>query len=122
MRREFSRSVKFEIIQRATRDGVLYCESCGMNVTGKKAEIDHKLAEALVVDKTKPLTAADGWLIGLKCCHRAKSAADIKIIRKSDRQRAKHIGAKQPSRFPKPPPGTRWDWKLGRRVFDKETA
>ena len=69
-------------------------------MTGKKAEIDHKLAEALVVDKTKPLTAADGWLIGLKCCHRAKSAADIKIIRKSDRQRAKHIGAKQPSRFP----------------------
>ncbi len=97
-RREFSRSVKFEIIRRATRDGRIYCEGCHCDVTGKKIEIDHVLAEALVMDKSTPLTAKDGQLLGVKCCHRGgenKTKADVQRIRKADRQTFGRLGIKK---------------------------
>lgn len=104
-RRNFSRKVRFEIIKRATNErGRLICEGCGIDVTGQKVELDHVLAEALVVDKSAALTAKDGQLLGLKCCHRGgenKTKGDIQRIRKADRQRNKFVrlGGK-PSTWP----------------------
>jgi hypothetical protein len=75
------------------------------------------------VDKTKDLTAADGQLLGY-CCHRGengKTNADVGRITKAKWQERKHL-LKKRSNFPKPPPGSRWDWKLGRRVFEKEAS
>lgn len=121
-RREFPRKVKAEIVLRASQpDGIVKCEGCRL-VLGKKVyHIDHTLPDALVMDKSRPLTAADGKLLGWDCCHKPKTAADVRQIRKSDRQRDKiGLGIKKRSSFPKPPDGSRWDWKLGRRVFDKE--
>lgn len=99
-RREFTRKQRAEIILRATGpDGVLVCEGCGLRLGKKPFEIDHILAEALVVDKSVPLTIEDGQLLGKECCHRGgKTADDIRRIRKADRQRDKHTRAVKPKR------------------------
>lgn len=121
-RREFSPKVKAAIVMRAMNDrGFPVCEGCGGVLKLKGYEIDHRIAEALVVDKSKPLTADDGQLLG-PCCHRGengKTARDVKVIAKSKRSERKlRLGIKKASRFPKPPPGSRWDWGKGRRVME----
>lgn len=108
-RREFSDKVKAAIVMRALNDrGFPVCEGCGGVLKLKGYEIDHRIAEALVVDKSKSLTAEDGQLLG-PCCHRGangKTARDVKVIAKSKRSERKiRIGIKKPSRFPKPPSG-----------------
>jgi len=119
-RREFTPKQRFDIIKRATTgDNRILCEGCSLNVTFKKWEIDHVVAEALVIDKSKPLTIEDGKLLG-HCCHRGengKTAKDVKAIAKSKRREAKHLGIRKRSSFPKPPPGSYWDWRTGTRRF-----
>ena len=97
-RREFSRKQRAEIILRATGpDGVIVCEGCGLRLGKKPFEIDHIIAEALIVDKSAPLTIEDGQLLGKDCCHRGgKTQDDIRMIRKADRMRDKHNGAMKP--------------------------
>lgn len=73
--------------------GVTCCEGCGLVLGRKPFEIDHTIPEALVMDKSRPLTADDGKLLGRECCHVPKTAVDIRQIRKADRQRDKHTGA-----------------------------
>ncbi len=119
-RREFTPKQRFAIIKRATtEDNRILCEGCSLNVTFKKWEIDHVVAEALVIDKSKPLTIEDGKLLG-HCCHRGengKTAKDMKAIAKSKRREAKHFGfAKKRSTFPKMPEGYRYDWRTRRPV------
>jgi hypothetical protein len=97
-RREFAKSDKAAMLLRS-RDasGIIRCEGCGMDLTGKHFEFDHVIAEGLVVDKTKPLTIADGKLLGRDCCHRApggKTAQDVAVIAKAKRREAIHTGAK----------------------------
>jgi len=103
-RREFSRKQRAEIILRATdSEGVVCCEGCGLRLGKKPFEVDHIVAEALIVDKSKPLTIEDGQLLGKACCHRGgKTASDIRAIRKSDRQRDKDSGAVLRPRRPLP--------------------
>lgn len=96
-RREFSRKVKAEIVLRATAGGVVCCEGCGLILGKKPYDIDHTVAEELVIDKTKPLTAADGKLLGKVCCHIPKTADDIRAVRKSDRQRDRNSGVIRPA-------------------------
>ncbi len=106
-RREFSKSDKAAMLLRA-RDasGIIRCEGCGMDLTGKHFEFDHVIAEGLVVDKTKPLTIADGKLLGRDCCHRApggKTAQDVAHIAKAKRREAYDTGAKLKGKgFPAP--------------------
>ena len=125
-RREFSRKVRAQIILRATNAaGSICCEGCGLILGHKPYEVDHIVAEALVVDKTKPLTADDGQLLGKECCHRGgKTAGDVRQIRKSDRQRDKHSGAFK-ARTKRPMPGSRASgWKRtmdGRTIRREET-
>ena len=85
-RREFSKPVKAEMFRRATVEGTTFCEGCGLAL--KKWEFDHTIAEALLLDKSRKLTAADGQLLG-ECCHRGeagKTNKDVKIIAKAKRQ------------------------------------
>lgn len=96
-RREFSRKVKAEIVLRATVEGVVCCEGCGLILGKKPYDIDHTVAEELVIDKSKPLTASDGKLLGKVCCHIPKTADDIRMVRKSDRQRDRDSGVIAPS-------------------------
>jgi hypothetical protein len=105
-RREFPRSVKAAIVKRAMDEkGRIRCEGCYGVV--RRFEIDHVIAEALVVDKTKPLTAKDGQLLGY-CCHRGeggKTAHDVKAIAKSKRCGAKHYGYQ--TKTSRPIPGSK---------------
>ncbi len=116
-RREFPKRIKAEIVHRAMNaDGKVACEGCGQILGMKRYEIDHVIAEALVTDKSVPLTAKDGQLLGL-CCHRGedgKTAQDVTRIAKAKRQSAKHLGIKKGRPAFQKPPGVRWDWKLGR--------
>lgn len=96
-RREFPAPVRREIQARAKATGILRCEGCGIDLTGKKWEIDHTIAEALVVDKSRKLTAADGKLLGCDCCHRGpdgKTAKDVAAIAEAKRREAIHLGAR----------------------------
>lgn len=96
MRREFTRSQKAQMLRRASdAKGRIFCEGCGLNITGKVVEFDHTIPEALIVDKTKPLTIDDGKALGRDCCHRApggKTAQDVATIAKAKRQEAGHLG------------------------------
>jgi len=100
-RREFTRAQKAAIVLRSTNAaGRACCENCGLVLKRGDGEIDHKLAEALVVDKTKPLTLEDGWLLGKSCCHRGaegKTAKDVAVIAKAVRCEQKHLGIKKRS-------------------------
>lgn len=103
-RREFSRKQRAGIILRATdSEGIVCCEGCGLRLHRKPYEIDHIIAEALIMDKSVPLRIEDGQLLGKECCHRGgKTADDIRLIRKADRQRDRHTGAMLKSSNPLP--------------------
>jgi hypothetical protein len=114
-RREFSDKVRSAIVMRAMNErGFPVCEGCGGVLKLKGWEIDHKIAEALVIDKTKPLTAEDGQLLG-PCCHRGengKTARDVKVIAKSKRSERKiRLGIRKASSFK-----SRWKKKVSGEV------
>lgn len=104
MRREFSKRLRLEIVDRAMNSaGQVVCEGCGLILASKRYEIDHIIPEALVVDKTKALTAADGQLLGASCCHRGgnnKTADDVARIAKAKRSAAKHVGIRRAPSMP----------------------
>src|SRR6185369_8468100 len=99
-RREFSKKVRLQIIKRSLNErGQPCCEGCGLVLKPGQAEVDHVLAEALVVDKSKELTAADGQLLG-PCCHRGedgKTAKDVGMIAKAKRRERVHLGIRRSS-------------------------
>lgn len=99
-RREFPRPVKFEIIKRATVAGQITCEGCGLVLGAKRFDIDHTIPDALAIDKSRPLTAADGKLLGLECCHKPKTAVDAGVLAKVRRQEARNLGLRKRSSFP----------------------
>ncbi len=117
-RREFTRAQKAAIVLRSLNErGQVCCEGCSFVLGKKKYEIDHTIPEALVVDKTRPLTIEDGKLLGIECCHRGdegKTAKDVGDIARAVRREAKHLGIKPKSRGFRKPPGTKWNWKSGR--------
>lgn len=89
-RQEFTAKVQGQIIKRATRDGLVLCEECG--ALAKRWEIDHVIADALVVAK-KALTAAEGRLLCLPC-HKLKTKGDKGVIAQAKRREQKKLGAK----------------------------
>lgn len=94
-RREFTKADKAAMVRRATRQHTLFCEGCGLDLTGKRIEFDHVIAEALITDKTRPLTPADGQVLGYWCCHRGedgKTAQDVAAIAEAKRREANHFG------------------------------
>lgn len=98
-RRNFPNRVKGQIVTRAMNaDGRVVCEGCGLVLGRKPYEIDHTLPEALVMDKSRDLTADDGKLLGKDCCHAPKTRVDIARIAKSKRQARRHLGIKGSAR------------------------
>lgn len=102
-RREFSRAQKVAMIKRAMAGGSqIFCEGCGLNLTGKVIEFDHIIPEALLLDKSEPLDISDGRVLGRDCCHRApggKTAGDLADIAEAKRREAKHLGVRMRPRF-----------------------
>lgn len=95
MRREFPRKVRAEVALRAGG----CCEDCGARLKVGEGEYDHVLPDQLGGGPT-----TDNCRLLCRVCHRAKSATDIARIRKGDRQRDRHTGAK---RSRNPIPGSR---------------
>lgn len=98
MRREFTKAVKVEIIKRATPQGTLtppWCEKC--DTMAHRFEIDHRNPDAMQIDKTGKLTAADGWLLCIPC-HADKTKIDVADIAKAKRVEAKDLGADKPKK------------------------
>lgn len=84
------------------------CHLCKSKITvGDAWEVDHILALAL-----GGADAESNFAPAHKKCHQRKSAVDVGMIRKADRQRAAHIGAKGPSRWPK----SKWKKKVNGEV------
>lgn len=91
-RLEFRPSVREEIIARATRCSIVYCEAEGCGNPCKKFHIDHIRPDGLSVDKSKALTAKEGQLLCLPC-HAEKTATDVPRIKKAQKVARKHVGA-----------------------------
>ncbi len=96
MRKEFSRDTYAEIVRRATNAaGMVCCEDCGASGLKRgKYQVDHTLADALVLEKKK-LKASDGKLLCLPC-HGRKTSSDVAIITKAKAQEATRIGYMAP--------------------------
>lgn len=101
-RRNFTRNQREQIVERSKNSrGEICCESCGLVLAGKPYEIDHIIAEGLrpEADKQKPITIAEGQLLGKECCHRGeggKTNKDVARIAKAKRQADRHLGIKRP--------------------------
>lgn len=120
-RREFPKSVKAEIVRRSmTKEGLVACEGCGLILGKKPYDIDHTIADALFLDKSRKLTADDGKLLGKECCHDQKTREhDIPIIAKAKRREARDLGITRPAgniksrgfaKTQKPAKTSRWDF------------
>ena len=126
MRAEFSKQTKRDALKRSgglcEAVGEMYGLPAGQRCNAPLAygvEFDHVVLEANSHDNSLKNCAAT-------CvrCNRWKAAKhDTPLAAKTVRQQDKlGLGIKKRSSFPKPPPGSRWDWRLGRRVFDKEAT
>lgn len=118
-RLEFAPLVYAEIVARATNAiGFITCEGCGLVLGLRRYHVDHTIPEGLRRGPRGKLTAADGKLLGVECCHDPKTREDKAVIARAKRREAAFRG------FPKPksrqrsrlsrPPGTVWNWKRGR--------
>lgn len=91
-RREFTRTVYAQIVHRATVAGQIACEGCGLILGKKKYHVDHTIPDGLQIDKSEKLTADDGKLLGVECCHAPKTVVDKGTIAKAKRNEENHLG------------------------------
>ncbi len=103
-RREFSRAVKVEIIRRATVDGVQFCEREGCRALCKPGawEINHRVMDAMEVDKSRRLTAEDGELL-CSSCHKAETKAQMPALAEARSREQSHLGARRRPKQPMKP-------------------
>lgn len=105
MRQEFPAKVKVAAFERA-KDR---CEKCTARLVVGKFHYDHIIADALGGEPT-----VENCEVLCTACHGTKTQRqDVPAIAKVKRIRAKHLGIKRRSSFPKPPAGYRYSW--GRR-------
>jgi 5-methylcytosine-specific restriction protein A len=89
-RREFPRAVRIDVIKRATRDSVIYCEKC--HAPAKRFQIDHVIADSHggnpVIENAELIC---------EVCFAVKNPIDTTIAAKLKRQEADHIRATRPA-------------------------
>lgn len=77
------------------------CHLCELRIqVGQPWDVEHM--RPLALDGADD---ADNMRPAHKDCHATKTKADAASWSKAKRMKARHIGIKKPSRFPKPPPG-----------------
>lgn len=100
-RREFTRDVRAQIVNRAMNAaGHIVCEGCGLVLGKKPYHVDHTKPDGLEIDKSRRLTADDGKVLGVECCHAPKTKDDVSNIARAKRREAKQLGLRKPSRMP----------------------
>jgi len=96
-RREFTKAVYLEIVKRAMLEsGEIACEGCGLVLGKKRYHVDHTVPDALQIDKSRKLTADEGKLLGVECCHKPKTVIDQGVIAKAKRVEGSYLGAQAP--------------------------
>lgn len=91
-RREFPAKVMVAAFERAKG----HCESCGARLTTGKFHYDHVIPDAMGGQPT-----LENCAVLCTSCHGTKTRTqDVPAIARAKRRHAKHIGAKQPNRFP----------------------
>lgn len=94
-RREFTKSVKVQIIKRATTiEGQVRCENPFCRAFVTRWEINHRHMDAMSVDKSRKLDLLDGELLCIDC-HKAVTKAQAPVLAKVLRVEAKHLGARR---------------------------
>lgn len=117
-RLEFSRAVRRQVEARA--GGCCENKRCGAVLKKGEGEYDHILPAALGGEAT----VANCMLI-CRQCHKDKTAADVKRIRKADRQRDKDRGTYIRSKGKTPMPGSkasRFKRTINGDVIDRRTG
>lgn len=97
---EIPKKVKIEVWRRvlARADGdpfKIQCEKCGLILGKKLFNYDHKHAEVfqrISPAERPPITVDNAWLIGEDCCHKGKTAGEVKALAKTKRLAAKEAG------------------------------
>jgi 5-methylcytosine-specific restriction enzyme A len=93
MRREFPKSIKVQVVRRATHDFVVYCEKC--HLPTKKFQIDHVIPDAIggmpIIGNAELICEA---------CYSVKNPQDTSTAAKTKRIEAKNIGIKSVARWP----------------------
>lgn len=92
-RREFSIAVRKKILLRAKDErGELRCENPKCLAIVRRGEIHHLKEDALELDKSRKLTAADGIFL-CEPCHDELTKAFAPVLAKVRKVEAKHLGA-----------------------------
>lgn len=117
---DFTKGVRIAVRLRATRDGVVYCEGCGLPT--KDFRVDHRIAAGLRGSRK----IENAWLLG-KCCYAEKDADDNAVVKRMKRIEAAHLGVAVRATTlrsrgfappaPKPSPGRPTSKTLPRRPF-----
>lgn len=96
MRKEFTKSVKWEAYNRSLKDGKPHCEVCGLKIIGVP-EYDHITPDGLGGEPT-----IDNCQVLCGKCHRHKThEQDRPVMTKADNQRKSHAGVKRKYQWPK---------------------
>jgi hypothetical protein len=82
---DFTRGVRIAVRLRATKNGVVYCEGCGLPT--KDFRVDHRIAAGLRGSRK----IENAWLLG-KCCYAEKDAEDNAVVKRMGRIEAEHLG------------------------------
>jgi 5-methylcytosine-specific restriction enzyme A len=116
-RKEFSKAVKVQATKRATRDGVTYCEGCGL--PSKRWHYDHENPDGLTGEPT-----LENCKLLCVPCHATKTKQDVAAIAKAKRREALNLGVrKEPTiarrQFPKAPEQRRASKPLSKPLPDR---
>lgn len=108
-RKPISRTLRARVFDKANG----CCHLCGGKITASDAwDVDHVLPLALGGSDNE-----SNFAPAHQVCHRGKTAVDVGMIRKADRQRAKFIGARPRRAWP----GTdRWKRKISGETVRRE--
>ena len=122
MRTEFKKSVRFAALKRCMKNGVPYCEGCGLSAE-RGVEYDHALADGLGGKAT-----LENCIVLCIPCHKAKTHGhDRPIMQKADAQFKARFNVKNPPRllgrpFPRSKPQRRATAPLTKQVSVRGTT
>lgn len=90
MRQEFTKAVRVARVKHATRDGVLYCEGCGVMLKIGQFAFDHDNPDGL----TGQPTFENCRVLCTAVCHVAKTRDDKGNIAEAKRREAARLGVR----------------------------
>jgi hypothetical protein len=96
-RRNFTRACKVEILKRSMINGIPTCEQMTSGVRcacQKGLDVHHLEMDAMIVDKSRVLTAADGVVL-CKAHHDPITKDQKAVLKKTLAVEAAHLGAKK---------------------------